>query len=82
MRDKIRNEDLRARKNAKDVIKKAVEAKDKWAGNIAGKKRHGWAKKTTKWAPLDRKRAKGRPKIRRRDEIEKKLGSAESTGSR
>ena len=74
-RDKIRNEDLRARTKVKDVIQKAVEAKGKWAGHIARMKNHEWAKKTTEWTPLDRKRSKGRPKIRWRDDIEKKAGS-------
>ena len=65
----------RARTKVKDVIQKAVEAKGKWAGHMARMKNHEWAKKTTEWTPLDRKRAKGRPKIRWRDDIEKKAGS-------
>ena len=74
-RDKIRNEDLRVRTKVKDVIQKAVEAKGKRAGRIARMKNHEWAKKTMEWSPLNKKRAKGRHKIRWKDEIEKKAGS-------
>ena len=74
-REKIRNEDLRAGTEVKDVIQKAVEAKGKWAGHIARMKDHEWAKITTESTPLGRKKAKGRPKIRWRDDIEKKAGS-------
>eukprot|EP00795_Rhopilema_esculentum_P008762 gene8762-biopygen9749 len=74
-RDKIRNEDLRSRTGLKDVIEKVIEAKGKWAGHVARMKNHEWAKKTTEWTPWYRKREKGRPKRRWRDEIEQKAGS-------
>ena len=74
-RDKIRNEDLRSRTGVKDVIVKVIEAKGKWAGHVARMKNHESAKKTTEWTPWDRKRGKGRPKRRWRDEIEQKAGS-------
>ena len=48
-RDKIMDEDLRARTKVKDVIRKAIEAKGKWAGHIARMKNHEWANKTIEW---------------------------------
>eukprot|EP00795_Rhopilema_esculentum_P010354 gene10354-biopygen12941 len=54
---------------------KVIEVKGKWAGHVARMKNHEWAKKTTEWTPWDRKRGKGRPKRRWRDEIEQKAGS-------
>ena len=44
-RDKIRNEDLRARKKVKVLIQRAVEAKGKWAGHRARMKNHEWSRK-------------------------------------
>ena len=74
-RDKIRNEDVRARTKVKDINEKAEEAKGQWAGHLARMNTSKWARKTTEWTPREGKRARGRPKRRWRDDIERKAGT-------
>ena len=42
--------------------KDQLNPKKQWTGHLVQMKNHEWTKKTTKLAPWDRKRAKGRPK--------------------
>ena len=70
LRDKIRNETIRAKTKVKDVTKESREKKSSWAGHVARMKNDRWAKKTTEWTPREGKRARGKPKRRWRDEVE------------
>jgi hypothetical protein len=74
LRDKIRNETIRAKTKVKDVTKEAREKKSSWAGHVARMKNDRWAKMTTEWTPREGKRARGKPKRRWRDEVEEAFG--------
>ena len=75
IKDKIRNENIRARTKVEDVVWLAEKAKGQWAGHVARMDFNNWARKTTEWTPRDRERTRGRPKRRWRDDIEQKAGS-------
>ena len=75
IKDKIRNENIRARTKVEDIVRKAEKAKGQWAGHVARMDINKWAWKTTEWTLRDRRRTRGRPKRRWRDDIEQKTGS-------
>ena len=73
-RDKWRNEEIRSRTKVTDILEKAEKMKWEWAGHVARMKTNRWAKITTEWTPIERKRRPGRPKRRWRDEIQQQQG--------
>ena len=75
IKDKIRNENIRARKKLEDIVWKMQKAKGQWAGYVARMDINNWARKTTEWTPRDNRRTRGRPKRRRRDDIHSSGGT-------
>ena len=75
IKDKFRNENIRARTKVEDIVWKAEKAKGQSAGHFARMDINKWARKATKWTPRDRRRTRGRPKRRWKDDIEQKAGS-------
>ena len=55
IKDKIRNENIRARTKVEDILCKAEKAKGQWAGHVARMDINKWARKTTEWTPRDKK---------------------------
>ena len=73
-RDRKRNECLREQKKVLDIIAKAKSLKWERAGHIGRMADTRWAKNCTEWTPYERKRSRGRPRKRWRDEIVEKAG--------
>ena len=73
--DRIRCSDIREQTKVIDVIRYITKQKAKWAGHIAKMDNNRWTKITTDWTPRDRKRSKGRPQRRWRDDIEECFGN-------
>ena len=53
IKDKIRNENIRARTKVEDVVWLAEKAKGQWAGHVTRMDFNNWARKTTEWTPRD-----------------------------
>ena len=73
-KDHIRNEEVRQRTGATDILGKINTMKGQWAGHLARMDNKRWAKIATEWTPREGKRRKGRPKKRWRDSIEERCG--------
>ena len=73
-RDSKRNEWVREQTKVLDIIAKAKSLQWKWAGHIGRMAVNRSAKKCMEWTPYKRKRSRGRPKKRWRDEIVEKAG--------
>jgi hypothetical protein len=73
-RDKIKNRDIRGQTPSTDVGYKIKKAKFQYAGHIIRSERERWTKILTESRPYERKRSKGRPKTRWRDELERRVG--------
>jgi len=74
MRDKKRNDWLRAVTKLKDVRDEALKKKFKWARKVMRKEADSWAKRTTEWRPRGPRRPRGRPPTRWRDDLVKAAG--------
>ncbi len=73
-KDKIKSMDIRKTTEVKDIAYKVKKLKWKFAGHISRKKENTWAKIMEEWVPIWRKRPRGRPITRWRDEIVKEVG--------
>ena len=68
--DRIRNSILRSKTQIADAGLTAASLKWNWAGHICRMSEDQWAKITTQWIPKGRKRQRGRPRRRWRDELD------------
>lgn len=73
--DRIKNTNIRERTKIRDVGYNIKKSKFKYAGHVMRAKNDRLAKIVTEWRPYEFKRRRGRPKIRWRDEIERRVGS-------
>ena len=73
-RDKKRNSWIRERTKVADIIERVARRKWKWAGHLARTKDKRWTLEILQWIPRDRKRPKGRPKRRWKDDLVAQLG--------
>lgn len=73
-RDKIRNSILHERLKLEPIERTIKKLKLKWAGHVARQNTERWAKQSTNWTPMGRKRNKGRQRIRWEDEIKQSCG--------
>ena len=64
---------MRAEIGVEDVVEKAKTSKWKWAGHVARMSNGRWSKRDSEWTPVDRKRARGRPKRRWKDKLEEEV---------
>ena len=62
-RDKVRNEDLRKKTNARDIIQEIKTKKWRWAGHLARRKDNRWTHNVTNWTPRTQTRRRGRQSI-------------------
>ncbi len=74
MRDKVSSNKIRQLARSIDILYLAKKQKISYAGHIARCTGDNWDQKITKWAPYGRKRGRGRPALRWRQEMENKLG--------
>eukprot|EP00795_Rhopilema_esculentum_P014486 gene14485-biopygen4264 len=68
-RDKWRNEEVRSRMKASDILEKVEKLKWQWAGHVARMDPTKWAKKATEWIPRVGRRRPRRPRGRYRDDL-------------
>ena len=68
--DRKTNTWVRAKTGVTDVIKTTRRMKWSWAGHISRLKDDRWTKRITTWRPYGRKRLRGRPAKRRRDDLD------------
>ena len=68
-RDKVRNEDLRKKTNARDIIQEIKTKKWRWAGHLARRKDNRWTHNITNWTPITQTRRRGRQSRRWMDDI-------------
>ena len=68
--DRKTNTWVRAKTGVTDVIKTTRTMKWSWAGHISRLKDDRWTKRITTWKPYGRKRLRGRPAKRWRDDLE------------
>lgn len=71
LRDRVRNEDLRARTGVTDVIYQIAKLKWNWAGHIARMKDGRWTKRLLEWRPRADRRSRGRPPTRWTDDLKR-----------
>ena len=67
--DRKTNTWVRAKTGVTDMIKTARRMKWSWAGHISRLKDDRWTKRITTWKPYGRKRLRGRPAKRWRDDL-------------
>ena len=72
--DRKSNSWLRERTKIRDIMFTVKNSKWRWAGHVCRQEAERWTRKTTEWRPWYGKRARGRPKTRWRDDIDKELG--------
>lgn len=75
VKDRVRNEKIREETDAIDVGYRIRKLKYKYAGHVMRMGQERWVKRVIEWRPFDRKRGRGRPATRWRDEIVKSLGT-------
>ena len=68
--DRKTNTWVRAKTGVTDVIKITRRMKWSWAGHISRLKDDRWTKRITTWKPYERKRLRGRPAKRWRDDLD------------
>ena len=68
--DRKTNTWVRAKTGVTDVIKTTRRMKWSWAGHISRLKDDRWTKCITTWKPYERKRLRGRPAKRWRDDLD------------
>ena len=68
--DRKTNTWVRAKTGVTDVIKTTRRMKWSWAGHISRLKDDRWTKRITTWKPYGRKRLRGRPAKRWRDDLD------------
>ena len=69
LRDKISNNLIMQETNNRNIAHKIKKLEMDYAGHIYRSDPKSWGKRALEWVPLNRKRKKGRPPIRWRDEI-------------
>lgn len=74
LQDMKRNEWIRNKTRADDVIQRIAKLKWQWAGHVMRLPDERWTKKVTEWRPRMGKRNPGRPRARWRDDIQKHAG--------
>ena len=72
--DRITHENIRNRSKIKYIGNSIEKAKFKYTEHIMRGKVDRWEKRVTEWRPYKGKRGKGRPKMRWRDELERRVG--------
>jgi hypothetical protein len=75
LRDRIRNEDIRARTGLTDVVARAASLKWRWAGHVVRGPDEKWTKRLLCWRPRATVRNRGRPQLRWRDDIRRSAGA-------
>ena len=60
-KDRVRNQEIRAKTGTRDILQAVRLQKMRYAGHIARKKEEGWAKRIPEWTPYDYTRGRGRP---------------------
>ena len=73
-RDRIKNNYIREKTGAKDIIYTIKKLKVKYAGHVARQCETRWPRKMMEWIPWDQKRGRGRPATRWRDDLVKEWG--------
>ncbi len=73
-KDRIRNEVIREKTGMIDIRYMVKKLKMKYAGHVCRREGRRWERKVEEWVPYDKKRSKGRPVTRWRDEIRKEFG--------
>jgi hypothetical protein len=74
LKDKIRNEDIRSKTKVTDILKRDDQLIWRWTGHLIRRSQEKWSKQVACWYPRDRKRKRGRPNRRCKDEIRNTLG--------
>lgn len=74
LRDKITILDILNTTKSEDIREKIIKIKLNYAGHLARRGNDEWQKIVTEWTPYDRKRKRGRPAKRWRDEIIRLMG--------
>ena len=69
--DHVRAEEIRQKTKVIDALELIGNLKWKWAGRLMRTKDNRWAKKVTEWMPRGWTRAKGRPRQRWSDDLDK-----------
>lgn len=72
--DKVKNQEILESTNSKDIAYRIKKLKLDYAGHIFRSDPANLTKSVMDWLPLDRKRKRGRPPTRWRDEISKSMG--------
>ena len=61
---------VREKAKVTDVIEQIRRRKRTWAGHVSRIRDNRWTRRITTWKPYERKRSRGRPARRRRDELD------------
>jgi hypothetical protein len=69
LRDRVRNQVIRARSKVKDVAEVILAMKWRWAGHVARDDEDKWTKRLLCWRPRTSSRSAGRPQLRWRDDL-------------
>ena len=70
LRDKKKASEIREQTKVEDIIQSIKKKKWQWVGHVYRRQDNRWTKKVTDW-DINKKRPKGRPPTRWRDEIDK-----------
>jgi hypothetical protein len=74
-RDRIRNDEIRARTGVDDVVTRILRLKWRWAGHVA-RDYVKWPKAVMQWRPRETKRSAGRAQIRWHDDVMTMVGKS------
>ena len=69
LRDRVRNQVIRARSKVKDVAEVVLALKWRWVGHVARDDEDKWTKRLLCWRPRTSSRNAGRPQLRWRDDL-------------
>ena len=72
--DRIQNEVIRQRSQVDDIAEQIKRSKLAWAGHVARIRDDRWTSKILSWYPRDKRRPRGRPPRRWKDEINGWIG--------
>nr|ADI61810.1 endonuclease-reverse transcriptase [Bombyx mori] len=75
LRDRIRNEVIRAKTKVIDIARRVSKLKWQWAGHICRRTDNRWGRRVLEWRPRTGKRSVGRPPARWSDDLRKAAGS-------
>ncbi|KAI5732128.1 hypothetical protein M8J77_021962 [Diaphorina citri] len=74
-RDRKRITWIRAKTKVMDVIERVKRLKWRWAGHVLRRTDGRWTTSILSWIPTNKKRGRGRPRLRWQDDIKKIAGN-------